>query len=284
MRLKKISNDTNKLFLQEMIARFMQATENGVFQFFIPEFELLQIYILDLPYEELLQSNIDQTFFDYLAETGFIKNESDAQLYINNLDNFHKDEMIQATFDDLKLAIIDIAEKVVNRKLKRKTASPISTTLEGVTIEGKKILQMLENMKFKIEQAARVSGNDQSLAKKIMQNSDLVDKIMSSLYAVCFDLSNLDILPTYDPQQINISDDAIPDSEQKKFKLEKPIQEETSDDESSGSDESEPEQESEETSESGEKSNEESGETENSNEKEPEETQEESEESEDKNN
>ena len=96
---------------------------------------------------------------------------------------------------------------------KRLGSAGTAPALQGITTEGKKILQMLENMKFKIEQAARISGNDQSLAQKIMQNSNMIDKIMSGLYSLCFNLDNLDLTPLFIPTQVDMSDDVVPDSE-----------------------------------------------------------------------
>lgn len=224
--LKDEAKQAKSEFLQEMIKQFESAINNGAFTFFIPDFELLQIYILDLPYDDLLAGNIAQTFYDYLVEIGIIKTEADTQLYLDCLDEFAESQEFQDAFNYLKATIINLAENVVNAKLKRKTASAMTdTALNGVVVEGKKILQMLENMKFKIEQAARISSNDKELTKKIIQNSDMIDKIMSGLYSICFDLSNMDVLPAYSPEQINIGDDTTPDAKKNKFKLEQPQEE-----------------------------------------------------------
>lgn len=93
-----------------------------------------------------------------------------------------------------------------------KETSPIEHAIGGITNSGRKILRDLESLKFKIEQATRISGNNPDASQKIGQNSDMIDKLMSALYSVCFNLDNIELVPLYDNDQINIGDDAKPDN------------------------------------------------------------------------
>ena len=109
--------------------------------------------------------------------------------------------------------------------------SPAQQSLKALGGEGKKILQQLEAFKFKLEQAARISGNDQSIAKKIMQNSGIVDKVMSSLYSVIFNVTNIDVVPVYNNEQINVSNESKPDSETDDYKITDELPEEEQEEE-----------------------------------------------------
>jgi len=104
--------------------------------------------------------------------------------------------------------------------------SPAQQSLKALGGEGKKILQQLEAFKFKLEQAARISGNNESAAKKIMQNSGIIDKIMSSLYSVVFNVTNIDVVPVYDNEQINISNESKPDVEKNEYNIKDELPEE----------------------------------------------------------
>ena len=94
-----------------------------------------------------------------------------------------------------------------------KKASPVDQSLTAISSDGRKILQMLENMKFKIEQSARILGNDPDSSKKIMQNSSMIDQIESMLYGICFNLENMDLIPSYNENQVQLNEGGKPDSE-----------------------------------------------------------------------
>ena len=56
---------------------------------------------------------------------------------------------------------------------------------------------------------------------KIHQHYDMLDKLMSGLYSICFDLENINLVPLYDNEQINLSDQSDPDSANDGYDLNK---------------------------------------------------------------
>ena len=87
----------------------------------------------------------------------------------------------------------------------------IEQILRGSAKDGREILKALEEFKFKIEQCDNLSMNS-DINDKIHQHYDMLDKLMSGLYSICFDLENINLVPLYDNEQINLSDQSDPDS------------------------------------------------------------------------
>lgn len=87
----------------------------------------------------------------------------------------------------------------------------IEQILRDSAKDGREILKALEEFKFKIEQCDNLSMNS-DINDKIHQHYDMLDKLMSGLYSICFDLENIDLVPLYDNEQINLSDQSDPDS------------------------------------------------------------------------
>lgn len=87
----------------------------------------------------------------------------------------------------------------------------IEQILSGSAKDGREILKALEEFKFKIEQCDNLSMNS-DINDKIHQHYDMLDKLMSGLYSICFDLENINLVPLYDNEQINLSDQSDPDS------------------------------------------------------------------------
>jgi hypothetical protein len=108
----------------------------------------------------------------------------------------------------------------------KRAASPQEQSLKNISNDGRKILQMLENMKFKLEQSARLLGNNPDAAKKIMQNSDIIEQTQSAVYSICYNLENLDLVPSYNESQIQMSEGAPSDAEQNPISREEDNEEE----------------------------------------------------------
>lgn len=62
---------------------------------------------------------------------------------------------------------------------------------------GRELLRKIESYKFEIEQAARLMQQDQIITKKIIDKRKILDQVASQIYAIVFDIENLDI--TKDP-------------------------------------------------------------------------------------
>ena len=98
----------------------------------------------------------------------------------------------------------------------------IEQMIKGSAKDGREILKALEEFKFKIEQCTRVSTNEE-INDKIHQHYDMLDKLMSGLYSICFDLENVNLVPLYDNDQINLSDQSEPDSSNSGYNLNEEI-------------------------------------------------------------
>lgn len=96
----------------------------------------------------------------------------------------------------------------------------IEQILRGSAKDGREILKALEEFKFKIEQCDNLSMNS-DINDKIHQHYDMLDKLMSGLYSICFDLENINLVPLYDNEQINLSDQSDPDSANDGYDLNK---------------------------------------------------------------
>lgn len=127
----------------------------------------------------------------------------------------------------------------------------IEQILRGSAKDGREILKALEEFKFKIEQCDNLSMNS-DINDKIHQHYDMLDKLMSGLYSICFDLENINLVPLYDNEQINLSDQSDPDSANdgydlnEEFPAEQPESEEEPTEEENNESENEEEESSEE--------------------------------------
>lgn len=126
----------------------------------------------------------------------------------------------------------------------------IEQILMGSAKDGREILKALEEFKFKIEQCDNLSMNS-DINDKIHQHYDMLDKLMSGLYSICFDLENINLVPLYDNEQINLSDQSDPDSANDGYDLneEFPAEQPESEEEPTEEENSESENEDEESSE-----------------------------------
>lgn len=133
------------------------------------------------------------------------------------------------------------------RLIKADNSEAIESVVKGVARDGRKILKELENFKFKMEQCTNVSANSK-LSDKIHQQYDMVDKIMDGLFSVCYDLENFNLVPQYDVDQIDMSNQDNPDSNNNNYDLneeipadttpeEEPVEEEPTDENEESSDE-----------------------------------------------
>jgi hypothetical protein len=78
-------------------------------------------------------------------------------------------------------------------------------TIDQLGDQGRKILQEIEEYKFKMEQAARIVANNPMLAQKIVQKRKSLDQAAGEIYAIVFDIENMDIVEMYDQQQMMIN-------------------------------------------------------------------------------
>ena len=85
--------------------------------------------------------------------------------------------------------------------------SPVADALQGVSGDGRDILKQLEKLKFKTLQCTNLTANNDAISKKVKQNVDIIDKVMSTLYSVCFNLDNIDLTPLYGDEQLKFNDD-----------------------------------------------------------------------------
>lgn len=152
------------------------------------------------------------------------------------------------------------------KRLVADNSKSIEQMIKSTASEGRDILKALEQFKFKLEQCVKVSQNEE-INNKVHQHYDMVDKLMSGLYTICYDMENVNLVPLYDNDQIDMSNQDAPDSDNSGYKLNEeyplPDEEESTDDyEESSEDNDSEEENSDEDSESDESEEEESSESE----------------------
>jgi len=94
-----------------------------------------------------------------------------------------------------------------------------NSALDGVSENGRTLLQAMAKWKYQISQCVRIAGVDDRTAKKIEQSMEIVDKAMAAVYSVCFAMDNLSIAPVYTEEQLLMNgaedgydlDEAIPE-------------------------------------------------------------------------
>lgn len=74
-------------------------------------------------------------------------------------------------------------------------------TLDQISDKGRAILQAIEEYKFNIDQTLRVVKNDQALTNIINQKKKNLDHAAQDLYAIVFEIENVDISEAYNEQQ-----------------------------------------------------------------------------------
>ncbi|MFW6015675.1 MAG: hypothetical protein ACOCRK_04500 [bacterium] len=92
----------------------------------------------------------------------------------------------------------------MKRLMKKALMSPemLEGTIDQLGEQGREILKLMEQYKFKLEQAARITTNDQNLTQKIIQKKKMIDNAAGQIYSVVFDIENIDITQAYEEQQL----------------------------------------------------------------------------------
>lgn len=76
-------------------------------------------------------------------------------------------------------------------------------TLNQLSDEGRNILKLIEDYKFKLDQTCRLTSNNQELTQKLQQKRKQLDVASSQIYSIVFDIDNVDITKSYEQQQLN---------------------------------------------------------------------------------
>ena len=76
-------------------------------------------------------------------------------------------------------------------------------SLNQLSDEGRNILKLIEDYKFKLDQTCRLTANDQQLTQKLQQKRKQLDVASGQIYSIVFDIDNIDITKAYEQQQIN---------------------------------------------------------------------------------
>ncbi len=66
-------------------------------------------------------------------------------------------------------------------------------TLNQLSDEGRNILKLIEDYKFKLDQTCRLTSNNQELTQKLQQKRKQLDVASSQIYSIVFDIDNVDI-------------------------------------------------------------------------------------------
>ena len=86
-------------------------------------------------------------------------------------------------------------------------AEVVNDILQGLSENGRAILRALEKFKYQVSKCSQLTGDDQTLGRKVAQHVEIIDKVMSAMYGVCFSLENTDLTPVYDDRQVQLGDE-----------------------------------------------------------------------------
>ncbi len=104
------------------------------------------------------------------------------------------------------------------KRLVKKSVMNIETfkgSLNQLSEEGRNILKLIEDYKFKLDQTCRITSNDKLLTKKLLQKRKLIDMASSQIYSIVFDIDNIDITNEYEDQQLSGTNIGVPKKEDK---------------------------------------------------------------------
>ena len=79
-----------------------------------------------------------------------------------------------------------------------------ANTLNGLAKEGREVLKMIEDYKFKLNQSANMFNGNKSLLNKLEQKEKILDNASGQIYSIIFDLENIDIMPEYEMSQLSM--------------------------------------------------------------------------------
>lgn len=102
--------------------------------------------------------------------------------------------------------------------MKRLVAVETNAIFSTTAKDGRAILQALEAWRYKLNQCQTMLGNN-SNSDKALQDSNMIDTLMSGLYSICYNLENIDLTPLYDINQINMGEQSKPDNENDEYNL-----------------------------------------------------------------
>ena len=72
--------------------------------------------------------------------------------------------------------------------------------------EGRKVLQTIEDYKFKLDQSTNMLNGNEKAQSKLEQKKKILDSASSQLYGIVFDLENFDLTPvTYEDEQLSLT-------------------------------------------------------------------------------
>lgn len=93
----------------------------------------------------------------------------------------------------------------MKRLVKKSLMNPevFKGSLNQLSTQGREILKLIEEYKFKLEQTCRLTANDQILTRKLIQKKKQLDAASGQIYSIVFDVENIDITQAYEQQQIN---------------------------------------------------------------------------------
>ena len=82
----------------------------------------------------------------------------------------------------------------------------LENTFHGLAEEGRKVLQTIEDYKFKLDQATNMLNGNEQAQNKVEQKKKILDSASSQLYGIVFDLENFDLTPvTYEDEQLSLT-------------------------------------------------------------------------------
>lgn len=82
----------------------------------------------------------------------------------------------------------------------------LENTFHNLAEEGRKVLQTIEDYKFKLDQSTNMLNGNEKAQSKLEQKKKILDSASSQLYGIVFDLENFDLTPvTYEDEQLSLT-------------------------------------------------------------------------------
>lgn len=84
----------------------------------------------------------------------------------------------------------------------------MENSLQNLANEGRQILRIIDDYKFKLIQSSNIFNNSPSIKAKLDQKQKILASAASLIYSIVFDMENINLTPLYEEEQFSTLDDS----------------------------------------------------------------------------
>lgn len=84
----------------------------------------------------------------------------------------------------------------------------MQNSLQNLANEGRQILRIIDDYKFKLIQSSNIFNNSPSIKAKLDQKQKILASAASLIYSIVFDMENINLTPLYEEEQFSTLDDS----------------------------------------------------------------------------